>query len=212
MKPHIYFKTRLISASCLRLFIFCLIGLKSSQAQNSDIFNFDNSIKFANYLFNGQQFREAALEYDRLSILYPLKKDSLVNLSILCSAKAKDYFKAKQKIINKSVDSCDLQADDALMFVKFQIAAKQYSSSILNTINCNKSISNYHKNILGTYAHIVNAEYKLANENQLKLLPSDTTTADNFLTKTASSILLEQKNVKYKNKYVAMSYQQWCPD
>lgn len=51
------------------LFFFCLANHFQSQAQN--IYNYENSLKFATYLYKTQQYNFAAKEYERLLFMRP---------------------------------------------------------------------------------------------------------------------------------------------
>lgn len=56
---------------CLRLISIVFISLMGSINAQSDLFDKENSLLFANYLFKSQQYEAAAGEFERLSFLHP---------------------------------------------------------------------------------------------------------------------------------------------
>jgi hypothetical protein len=90
-KKHIYFMTRSINFFIVFLFItICVHG--------QDLFNEENTSKFADYLFKTQQYNLAAQEYERLVFLAPSKAN--YKLSLIQSYRyAGDLTSAQKRIL-----------------------------------------------------------------------------------------------------------------
>ena len=83
-----YFLTNNVVWTSLTLFVVSFLG-GIAHAQDEDLFNYENSLKYASHLYSIQRFQVAAKEYER--VLYFVPKNIEVQQKLLSS-----YFRARE--------------------------------------------------------------------------------------------------------------------
>ncbi len=92
----------------IALVLFCA----TVSAQESDLFNEKNTAEFAQYLFQSNQYKFAAEEYERLSFMFPSREDYQLGLLKSCRY-ANDYTRGIRAFQNLTSPGLDVQKEYA---------------------------------------------------------------------------------------------------
>ena len=154
-KTQIYFMTRLISS--IILFFFVL-----SHSFGQDLFNEENSSKFAEFLFKTQQFNLAAQEYERLVFLAP--GNSNYKLSLLQSYRySGDLTSAQKKMIFFFGDSLfKINQTFGTEYLKLQILQGNLTEA-QNYIRQNSRLDENVKDHYKTCIYLIGGDWKRAD-------------------------------------------------
>jgi len=115
-------------------FLFAVVNL---HCQN--LLNYSNSLKYANYLFQNQQYSLSAIEYERVSFLQP--QDTLAKLRIIQSYSfMQDYNRAQNRLENLfPIKLSDYPEDFAIEYYRILFHKHQFDKAF-NYLNDNKTI------------------------------------------------------------------------
>jgi len=138
------------------LLLFCLLVFHYGKCQN--IFDFEHSLKFANYLYENKQFGYAAQEFDRLCFMQP-SNDSLLLLKIRSVAKANQLNRFAFNL-NHIQSSVTLSEE----YVFLLLRSKHFEES-LDFIRKNSSFNLKTKSNLLTYYFLLQADLPNAKKN-----------------------------------------------
>lgn len=173
-------------------------------SQTNDLFNYDNSVKFASYLLKSGQFELASKEYERL--LYFNPKNDTFKLNLMKSYRYLEKYdvgvlRAKQFYAPLSV----MPMPQAIEYSKLLMSNRSWEEA--NRFwDENKNLTDTDKNLFKTSTAIFNNRFEEAQAH-LSLI-KDTT---NFLVNGYHTIVNESLNGKFKSPFLAASFSTIIP-
>lgn len=181
------------------LYNVLLICSNFTVAQENNLLNYPNSVKYANYLFENKEYELSAIEYERIVFMEPA--DTLAKLRLVQSYRLMNDFKTALNRLEGFYPCCLQCCNSDFAFEKFRIHfhEKQYDEC-LQLLSDNKHID------LTTGIKMKTAVLLMQNKwNEA------TKTTDNYLsTNSSTPALLELKDIslkgatlQYKNPYTA---------
>jgi len=183
---------RLATSSCI-LLIFTI------KLYSQDVWDYSNSLKYANYLFQSKQYRFSAIEYERVAYLEPT--DSLAKLRIIQSYRLmNDYNNANAKLEKYFPGrSPNYPENFAIEKVKLLFFEQQYTETYSfllenNTIDPTKKIEYELGSLLMQHKWM---ETKILTNEYLK--SNQKTQSIDYL----YNISLQGLNIRYKSPYSA---------
>lgn len=170
------------------ILVFLTLSLLISKAQN--IFDIENSIKYADFLYKNKEFELAAQEYERL--LYFEKNNTEFQYRLINSYRLNSNFdKALNTLSFHNLDKANLSSEISNELVKVYIDKPDYLGGI-NFIEGNNKILNEQKN-----KYYIIISLLQGNSDVDNYFPSDANQYDNELKQLKSLVKKDQAN-KYK--------------
>jgi tetratricopeptide (TPR) repeat protein len=178
----------------IRLIIFLLFINFSLTAQ--DLYNFENTKKFAEYLSKSGQYDLAAREYERL-IFMNNQNDTLKSSLFSMYRRAGKYDEGINRVKQLYENLNEIPANSALEYSKLLLLKSDYK--IVNDfLQSNQTIKQPDKVILTATSEILQDNYKQAKEILAVLKPDDHKLASDF-----QNVVNQAFKVKKKSPAVA---------
>lgn len=184
------------------LIIIILILLLPSiilKGQENDILNYENSIKYANYLFENQLYDLSAIEYERIVYLEPT--DTLAKLRLVQSYRFLNKTEIAKIKLEGFFSCCSQYSNNAFAVEKFKILflEKRYDE-------CLQFISEYKKFDDETLAEMKAALLLMQNNWSDAKSVTESYLSGNSSTSLLSefrNISLTGESIRYKNPFIA---------
>lgn len=174
----------------IRLLIFLLFINLPLAAQ--DLYNFENSKKFAEYLSKSGQYELAAREYERL-IFMNNQNDSLKTTLFAMYRKAGKYDEGINRVKQLYTNLDIIPASSALEYSKLLLLKSDYQ--IANDfLTSNQNIAQSDKIILMATSEVLQDNYKQAKEILAVLKPEDHKLAADFQNLVNQSFKIKKKS------------------
>jgi tetratricopeptide (TPR) repeat protein len=111
---------------CLSIF---LLSMAAGNSSAQDLFDYSNSLRYANYLFSTGQFRLAATEFERVTFLNP--NDTLSKLKLIRSYRFLKEYATAEKIIEASfsMNNVLMPKDFSYEYIKDLISESKYAKA-----------------------------------------------------------------------------------
>ncbi len=181
------------------LISFFVILLFFSKLYGQDLFNYENTLKYANHLFNNKQFQNSAIEYERITYLAP--NDTLAKLRLVQSFRLMNDFKNAKTYLNKYFPENDSNYPEAFAEENFRILFLDHQY-----LNCYRFLLEN-----STIHQTKNTEYKIGTLLMQNKWSEAKTISENYFEKYEKTtemidlydITTKGINQKYKNPYIA---------
>jgi len=173
-----------------------LIILTTSTIFSQNIYDFENSLKFANYLFENKEYKFANEEFERLVFMLP--NDEELEKKLIKSYRLSEYYEQGIKYIQNNYN-------DSIIFLNSYISVEYIKLLILNNENSlalyflenSKNIDNITKYNYQVAIYLIENEYEKAQDvaNKYK----------DYIQQNLFEIVNQTSKIKYKSKLIAVS-------
>lgn len=151
------------------IILFIIINSKISFAQ--DLYNYENSKKFVEYLTKSGQFELATREYERLIFMSP-QNDTLKTLLLSTYRRAGKYDEALLRAKQLYANTTEMPVSSAIEYGRVLLLKANYQEA-KNFWESNINLPNSDKIILSATSDILQDNYKKANEILVTLKNED---------------------------------------
>lgn len=172
------------------LILFIIIFSRSVSAQ--DLYNFENTQKFAEYLAKSGQYDLATREFERLTFMLP-ENDSLKTSLLSMYRRSGKYDEAIIRGKQLYSELTTMSASSAVEFGRTLLLKSDYKSA-KTFWDSNQKLSTPDKIILSTTSDILQDNYKSANDLLQTLKPEDHRLATNYKELAEQAIAIKRKS------------------
>lgn len=172
------------------LILFIIIFSRSVSAQ--DLYNFENTQKFAEYLAKSGQYDLATREFERLTFMLP-ENDSLKTSLLSMYRRSGKYDEAIIRGKQLYPELTTMSASSAVEFGRTLLLKSDYKSA-KTFWDANQKLSTPDKIILSTTSDILQDNYKSANDLLQTLKPEDHRLATNYKELAEQAIAIKRKS------------------
>lgn len=172
------------------LILFIIIFSRSVAAQ--DLYNFENTQKFAEYLAKSGQYDLATREFERLTFMLP-ENDSLKTSLLSMYRRSGKYDEAIIRGKQLYSELTTMSASSAVEFGRTLLLKSDYKSA-KTFWDSNQKLSTPDKIILSTTSDILQDNYKSANDLLQTLKPEDHRLATNYKELAEQAIAIKRKS------------------
>lgn len=184
--------------------LIVLLLLIAKIGYSQDLFDYENSKKFAEYLVKSGQIESAAKEYERLVFMQPTK-DSLKLSLVGLYRQSGNYEAALRRSQQFFPDLTTMPLPHTYEYSKILLQKKDYKTAN-NFWNQSQTLKADDKIILSSMADIFQEKFKNANK---KLAPLDTTNMP--LVRDLKDIMGAASQEKYKSPFAAGAFSAIVP-
>ena len=172
----------------LILFIF----IYSSNVFSQDLYNFENTKKFAEYLAKSGQYDLATREFERLTFMSP-ENDTLKTSLLSMYRRSGKYEEALIRGKQLYPELTSMSASSAVEYGRTLLLKSDYAAA-KNFWETNAKLSSADKTILSATSDILQDNYKSANEILKTVKPEDHKLAINYKDLTEQAIAIKRKS------------------
>ena len=182
--------------NCGKLILSCCILLASFNLPAQDLYNYENSLLFANYLFKTKQYDYAAREYERL--VFMDSENHLLNLSLITTyEKGSHYAYGITRAEELYPDKSSMPKPFALVYTKLLLFNKSYNKA-RGFLSINTSLPSDEEILLNITVELYSNNWAEASN-----LYDVSSNKSSPLFKQYKSIIDETMNLKYKSPALA---------
>lgn len=189
------------------LMTILVILLLFSKLSGQNLLNYENSLKYANHLFNNNQYQNSATEYERICYLAP--NDTLAKLRLIQSYRLMNDFKTAKSYLNKYFPNCEANYPEAFAEENFRILFLDHQY-----LNCYRFLLEN-----STIQQTKKTEYKIGTLLMQNKWSEAKTISENYFEKYEKTseitelydITTKGINQKYKNPYIAAMFSSIVP-
>ncbi len=171
------------------IFLLLLISLKTTA---QDLYNYENSKKFAEYLSKSGQYELAAREFERLIFLNN-QNDSLKTSLFAMYRRAGRYDEGINRVSQIYTNLDTIPAHSAIEYSKLLLLKSDYPS-VKTFLQTNQSLQQPDKIILSTTSEILQDNYKQAQSILTILKPEDHKLAADFQNTVIQALKTKKKS------------------
>lgn len=172
----------------LILFIF----IYSTNVFSQDLYSFENTKKFAEYLAKSGQYDLATREFERLTFMSP-ENDTLKTSLLSMYRRSGKYDEALIRGKQLYPELTSMSASSAVEYGRTLLLKSDYEVA-KNFWETNEKLSSADKTILSATSDILQDKYKSANEILKTIKPEDHTLAISYKDLTEQAIAIKRKS------------------
>lgn len=186
--------------------IILLLPLNFIRSQENNILNYENSVKYANHLFENQIYDLSAIEYERIVYLAP--SDTLAKLRLIQSFRFMNQLEKAEDKLDTFFPCCTFCCNKALATEKFKILflRKRYNE-------CEQFIADF-KNFDEISITEMRTSLLLMQNKWSEAKKLTETYLSNKKTNLLSEfrdIAVNGESIRYKNPFLAASFSGFIP-
>lgn len=172
------------------LILFIFIG--STNVFSQDLYNFENTKKFAEYLAKSGQYDLATREFERLTFMSP-ENDTLKTSLLSMYRRSGKYDEALIRGKQLYPQLTSMSASSAVEYSRTLLLKSDYATA-KSFWEINSKLSSANKTILSATSYILQDNYKSANEILKAVKPEEHKLATNYKDLTEQAIALKRKS------------------
>lgn len=181
--------------------IILLIPLNFIRSQENNILNYENSVKYANYLFENQIYDLSAIEYERIVYLAP--SDTLAKLRLIQSYRFMNQLEKAEDKLDTFFPCCTFCCNKALATEKFKILFLQKRfDECMQFITVAKNFDETSIAEMKTSLLLMQNKWSEAKKLTETYLSNKKTT----LLSEFRDIAVNGESIRYKNPFLAASF------
>ncbi len=181
--------------------LILLLPFNYLKGQKNNILNYENSVKYANYLFENQAFDLSAIEYERIVYLAPA--DTLAKLRLVQSYRLLNQLELAKNKLDTFFPCCTFCCNRALATEKFKILflLKQFDE-------CEQFIADFKNFDKISVTEIKTSLLLMQNKwsEAKKLTETYLSNKNTTLLSEFRDIAIAGESIRYKNPFLAASF------